>query len=180
MEALGIFQEVHHLFDFFLGFVTTGHVCESDLVVVFVQHARFTLAKAKRPAFTTALHLTHEVHPHTDQQQHRPPADQQSHEKRAFFARSDVKLHTVGNEIADQATVEISGGCANLALIIGDRADFCTALTFLDGGSLDALCANFLKEVRIAHVTRTNTRTSFKLFEYREHHQSNDQPDSDF
>ena len=81
LETLRVLQEVNHLFDFFLGFVTTGHVRKSGVVVVFVHHAGLGLAKAERTAFATALHLAHEIDPNTNEQEHGAPADQQGHEQ---------------------------------------------------------------------------------------------------
>jgi len=142
LEFLWVFQEVDHFFDFFFGLVATGHIGKGHLVVVFIQHARFALAKAECTAFAATLHLAHEVHPHTNQQQHGAPADQQSHQERAFFTGLHIKFHAVGDEVTHQAAVEVGCCCTNLAIVIGDRRNFCAALTFLDGGTLDAFATN--------------------------------------
>ncbi|CAN6484354.1 unnamed protein product [Victoria cruziana] len=71
LELLRVTQEIDQLLHFFLGFVATGDIGEGDGVVGFVEHAGAALAEAERTALATALHLTHEVDPHADQQQHR-------------------------------------------------------------------------------------------------------------
>ena len=143
MKFLWIFQEVHDLFDFFFGLIATRHVSKRHGIVVLVEHACFAFAKAECAAFAAALHLTHEVHPHANQQQHGAPANQQGHQERAFFTGLDIKLHAVGNQVTDQAAIQVGGCRAQFALVIGDGNNFCTASTFLDGGCFDALGTNF-------------------------------------
>ena len=121
LELGRVLQEVDHFLDFFLGLVAARDVGEGDLVVVLVEHARLALAEAEGAALAAALHLAHEVDPHADQQQHRAPADQQRHEERALFARLDVELDVVVDQIADQPAVEVGGGGADLAVVVGDR-----------------------------------------------------------
>ena len=105
MKPSGVFQEVDDFFHFFFGFVATSYVGKSNLIGVFIEHAGFAFAKAKGTAFAAALHLAHEINPHTNQQEHGAPADQQTHEQGTLFARFHIKFHAIGNEVANQATV---------------------------------------------------------------------------
>ncbi len=75
LELGRVLQEVDDLLHLFLGLVASGDVGEGDGVVVLVEHAGLAFAEAERPALAAALHLSHEVDPDADQQQHRPPAD---------------------------------------------------------------------------------------------------------
>ena len=105
MESGRVLQKVDHFFHFFFGFVAAGHIGKGDLIGVFVEHARFAFAEAKGTAFAAALHLAHEINPNTNEQKHRAPAHQQTHEEGTLFAWFDVELHAIGNEVAHQAAV---------------------------------------------------------------------------
>ena len=176
LELLRVLQEVDDFLHLFFRFVTSGNIGESDLVVVLVEHARLALAEAEGAALAAALHLAHEVDPDPDQQQHRPPADQQGHQQRAFLARLDVELDAVVDEVADQAAVEVGGGGADLPVIRGDRDDLGAALAFLDDRVLDALAAHFLQEIGIAHHAGTGGTARVELLENGKQHEGDDQP----
>ncbi len=176
LEFLRVLQEVDDLLDLFLGLVAAGDVGEGDLVVVLVEHARLALAEAEGAALAAALHLAHEVDPDPDQQQHRPPADQQGHQQRTFLARLDVELDVVADEVADQSAVQVGGGGADLPVIGRDGDDFGAALSFLDHGVLDALVAHLLQEVRVAHHAGTGGAARVELLEHRKQHERDHQP----
>ena len=142
-----VLEEVHNLLDLFLGLVTAGHVGEGHCVGGLVQHAGLALAKAEGPTLATALHLTHEVDPHANEQQHGPPADQQGHEHRAFFAGLDVELDVVGDQVTHQAAIQVGRGGADAPVVGGDGRNLGATLAFGDGGSLDPLAADFFQEV---------------------------------
>ena len=152
LEFLRVLQEVHDFLDLFLGLVATGHVGEGHGVVVLVEHARLALAEAEGAALAAALHLAHEVDPHADQQQHRAPADQQGHEQRALFARAHVELDVVVDQVAHQTAVQVGGGGADAAVVLGDGDDLSAALAFLDGGALDLLGLHLVQEFGVADV----------------------------
>jgi len=180
LELLRVLQEVDDFLDFLLGLVAAGDVGEGDLVVVLVEHARLALAEREGAALAAALHLPHEVDPDADEQEHRPPADQQRHQERALLARLNVELDVVGDQVADQAAVEVGGGAADLAVIRGDGDDLGAALAFLDDGLLDPAAAHFLEEVRVAHDAGACRAAGVELLEDGEQNQRNDQPDGDF
>ncbi len=180
LEFLRVLQEIDDFLDFFLRFVATRNVGESDLVVVLVEHARLALAEAEGTALAAPLHLAHEVDPDPDQQQHRAPADQQRHQERAFFARLDVELDVVVDEVADQAAVQVGGRGADLAVIGGDGHDLRAALALLDDRVLDALAADFLEEVGIAHHTGPGGAARVELLENGKQHEGDDQPHGNF
>ncbi len=115
----GVFQEVHHLLDLLLGLIAAGHVGKGDGIVVFVQHPRLGLAEAEGPALAAALHLAHEVHPHADQQQHRPPTDQQAEQEGAFLAGLDVEFDVVVDQVPHQAAIQVGGRGADAPVIGG-------------------------------------------------------------
>lgn len=144
MELLRVFQEIHHFLDLFFGLITASHIGKRHLVVVFIQHPGLALAKAEGPAFTSALHLTHEINPHTDQQQHGPPTDQQGHEQGTFFSWLHVEFNVVVDEVAHQASVEVGGIGANAPIICSDCNDLGSALSFLDGGGFDSFGMNLV------------------------------------
>ena len=143
MELGRVFQKVDDFFDLFFGLVATCHIGKRDGVGGLIKQAGFGLAKAERAAFAAALHLTHEVHPHTNQQQHRAPADQQRHEQRTFFAGFDIKLHIVSDQVANQTAVQISGCGAHFTVVGGGGNNFGAALAFSNGGRFDALATHF-------------------------------------
>ena len=147
LEPLRIFQEVNHLFDFFFGFITTGHISKSGVVVVFVHHARLGLAKTERTAFATALHLAHEINPDTNQKQHGAPADQQCHEQGAFFTGLDIELDAAADQIAHQTTVQISSRCLDASVIVCDGDNFGATRALGNGGALDPVAANLFQKV---------------------------------
>ena len=180
LELGRILQEIDHLLDFLFGLVATSYIGESHLIGIFIKHARLALAKAEGTALATALHLTHEIDPDTDQQEHRAPAHQQRHEQRALFARFDVKLDTIGDQVTDQATIKVGSGGPDFAIIGGDSDDFGTALTFLNDCTLDALASNLLQKIGVTQIAGTGWATGFKLFENGKEHQRNDEPDGNF
>ena len=179
LELLRVFEKVHHFLDFFLGFVAAGHVGKSDLVVVFVQHARLALAKAESAALAAALHLAHEVNPHANKQQHWPPAHENAQQQRAFFAGLVVELHVVIEQIAHQAAIQISGLRVHAAVIVHDGHDVSAAGSFLNRDAFHAPIAHVLQKVRIRHVPHTGC-AAFKLLEYQKECQRHCQPDSHF
>ena len=180
LETLRVFQEVDNFLHLFLGLVASRYVGEGDLVGVLVEHARLAFPEAEGTALTAALHLAHEIDPHADQQQHRTPADKQRHQQRAFFARLDVELHAVGDQIADQTAVQIGCRGADLAVVVGDGDDFGSALPFLDDRALDAFGANLFQKIRIAQIARAGAATGVELLEHSEQHQGYYQPDRNF
>ena len=143
LEFAGVFQEVDDFFDFFFRFVATGHIGKSNGVGAFVKQSGLAFAKTEGAALAATLHLAHEVHPYTNQEQHRPPTHQKGHEQRAFFAGFDIKLYAVGNQVADQSTVQVGGSGFDATLVAGDCNDFGAALAFLDHSALDVLVAHF-------------------------------------
>ena len=64
-----------------------------------------------------------EHHDVEHEQQHRAPADQKGHEQGAFFTRLDVEFDAVGDQVAHQATVQVSGRGLDLAVVVGDGHD---------------------------------------------------------
>ena len=179
LELLRVLEEVHHFLDFFLGFVAACHVGEGDLVVVFVQHARLALAKAEGAALAAALHLAHEIDPHANEQQHRPPAHENAQQQGAFVARLDVEFHVVIDQIAHQPPVQVSGLGVHAAIVAHHGHDVCAAGAFLNGGAFHAAIAHVLKKVGIRHMACAG-RAAFKLLEHRKKHQRHYQPDSHF
>ena len=180
LELGGIFQEVDDFLDFFLGLITPRHIGKGHGVGVFIQQARLAFAKAECSAFAATLHLAHEVHPHADQQQHRPPADQQGHEQRAFFTRLDVELDAIGDQVAHQAPVEVGSRGTEFAVIRGGGDDFRTTRALLDGGDFDAVAAHFFEEVGVTNCGRAAAGTGVKLFEHREKHHGDHEPYGNF
>ena len=125
--------------------------------------------------------MAHEVNPHTNQQQHRPPTDQERHEQGALLTRFDVKLHAVVNKVADQATIEIGCRGSHATLIGGDSHNLSgTALTFLNYRALYVLVANLFQEVGIAKRDRAAGAVRVKLLEDGKKYQADDQPDCNF
>ena len=80
LEAGWIAQELDQFTDFFLGFVATRDVGEGDQIAVLVKQSRLALAEGECAALAAALHLAHEEHPYTDQQQHREPGHEYAHQ----------------------------------------------------------------------------------------------------
>jgi hypothetical protein len=147
LETLRVFEEVDHFFDFFFGFITTGHIRKSGVVVVFVHHAGFGLAKTEGPAFAPTLHLAHEINPNADQKQHGAPADQQGHEQGAFFAGFDVELDATADQITHQTTVQVSGRGFDAAVIVGDGQEFQCHRALGNRGALDPVTANLFQKI---------------------------------
>ena len=83
-------------------------------------------------------------------------------------------------DLTDQTSVEIGGCSAHLALIRRGRDDFGSTLPLLDGGCLDPVAANFLKEIRITQVACPGRSTGVKLFENSKQHHGNHEPDGNF
>ena len=130
MESLWVTQEVNNFANLFFRLVAAGHIGKGHCVVVLVHHARFALTEAKGAAFAAALHLAHEINPNANQEQHRSPADQESHEERALLARLHIKLDVVGQQITNQSAVEVGCSGSDTAIVIGDRNDLSAVGTF--------------------------------------------------
>ena len=139
LETLGVTQEVNDLTHLFFGFITAGNVRKGNVVVVLVHHAGLAFPKAERTAFASALHLTHEINPYTNEQQHGTPTHQQGHEEGALFTRLHIELHAVVDQVTNQAAIQIGRGGSHAPLICGDRVNLCTAAALGNGRGLDAL-----------------------------------------
>jgi hypothetical protein len=81
LELGRISQELDEFANFLLGFVTTGHISKRDGVGRLVKHLGLGLAEGERTAAPATLHLAHEEDPHTDQQDHRKPGNEDVHEE---------------------------------------------------------------------------------------------------
>jgi hypothetical protein len=152
LKFLRVFQEVDEFLDLFLGLVAAGDVGEGDRVVALVEHACAALAEAEGAALAAALHLPHEIDPHADQQQHRAPTDQDAHQDRRLFTRLDVELDAVGDQVTDQAAIEIGGGGADAFVVVGDSQDLGAAVAFLQRDGFDALGAHLFEKVGVADL----------------------------
>ncbi len=75
LEFLRILQELDDLLQLALGLVDARDVVEGHAPLLLGQHPGARLAKPHGAA-AARLHLTHEEHPHADQQQHREPGQQ--------------------------------------------------------------------------------------------------------
>ena len=144
MEFCRVFQKVDDFFDLFLGLIAARDVCKSDRISGLIKHTGLGLAKTESPALATTLHLAHEIHPDTDQQQHGAPTDQQGHKQGAFFARFDVELDVVGNQVTHQTPVEVSGVSADTAVVIGNGHNIRATLAFLDGDGFNVFITYFI------------------------------------
>ena len=175
-----VLEKINDFLDFFLGLVATSHIGKSHRVGRFVEHTGFRFAEAESPALAATLHLPHEVNPHANQQQHRAPADQQRHEQRALFARFDVKLDVVGDQVTDQATIKIGRGRADFPVVVGGGDDFCAALSLGDGRGLDAFAAHLFQKLGISKVVATSAAACIKLLENGKQHHGDNKPDCNF
>ncbi len=122
------------------------------------------------------MHLAHEVDPDADEQEHRPPTDQQGHEEGGFLARANVELDVVGDQVADQAAIQEGGVGAHTPAVGGDCRDFGRTRTFLNDHTADALGTDFVEELRVADVTGALRGTPVKLLEDGEQHHGDHHP----
>ena len=180
LEFLRVFEKINHFLHFFFGLITTRNISKGDLVGAFIHHARLAFAKAEGPAFSAPLHLPHEIDPNPDQEQHGAPAHQQGHEQRAFFAGLDIEFDAIGNQVPDQATVQVGGRGSDFSVVIGNSQNFSAALTFLDHGTLDALAPNLFQKVRVAQVSGTGCAAGIELLEDSKQYQCDHKPDCYF
>jgi len=105
LEFGRIFQKIHQFGNFFLGFVAAGHIRKGDAVIGFVQHPGPGFAEGKGAALAAALHLAHEKHPDTDEQQHGEPANENIHQHGGFFFRLGLNPHPALQQVGDQPEV---------------------------------------------------------------------------
>ena len=178
LKLLRILQEVDQLLDLFLGLVATSDIGKGGRIVGLIEHARLALAETERPALAAALHLTHEVHPDANQQQHRAPTDQQADQQRRLFAGLDVELHAVVAQVTHQAAIQKSRRRPNALVVIGDRQDLGATTTLLQNHRLDALGRHLVQKFGIPDHC-AGRHPAVELLEHREQHECDHKPDSD-
>ena len=94
LELGRVLEEVDDLDDFFLGLFDAGHIGKGHVDLVFAEQPRAALAERHGPAAAAAaLHLAHEVHPDTDQQEHREGIDEQADQDVLTLGRSGLDLY---------------------------------------------------------------------------------------
>src|SRR5690554_4701788 len=106
LELARITQEVHQLFDIFLGFVDTGDITKGGFDLIFTQQARLALTE-RHGAFaaTAALHLAHEEDKRRDNDQNRERGHKQLCPQTLTLRFLTDHLHAVGQEIIHQFVV---------------------------------------------------------------------------
>src|SRR5262249_20063326 len=165
---------------FFLGLVTAGHIGKSDVVVALVEHACARLAKRKRAAASSALHLAHEKDPHADQEQHREPGNKDRGQQRLLLARLDIDLYTAVDEVAHQSAIQHRCDSTDATVILGDRHDLRRHARFGDRHGLDPTRFHLSQEVRVRQVGVAGTLATFELLEYGEKYERDHHPDGGF
>ena len=123
-ELFGIGEELHNFGEFFLGFINAGHVSEGHtLLVVLVEKLGAGTAEAECPAASSALHLTHEVDPHADEEKHGEPGYQHADVPGLVVRGLGLDLNLLLKEVRDHLV--IAGGVGGETLsIAADGADF--------------------------------------------------------
>ncbi len=173
LELGRIAQEFDQLGDFFLGFVTTGHVGEGDGVGRVVEHARARLAERERTATPAALHLAHEEYPHTNEQQHREPRQENLREEGLSLVglgrpHLDAILHQIGHHPDIAARGIHRQGVPVLRLGVNGLA--------FDLHFGNAPGFGLLHEFRVGHRLLSH-RPMIELVEHRHQHDANHHPD---
>ena len=107
MKAAGIAQEFNKLLNVFLGFVDTSDVRKRCRNLIFTQQLCLALAKAHWAATATAttLHLAHEEHKDSENQQNRETGNQQLSPHRLLLRLLTLNHHIVGKEVIHQLRV---------------------------------------------------------------------------
>ena len=171
LELGRITQEVDQFGDFFLGFVATSDVGKGNAVGRFIKQTRLALAEGERPALAAALHLAHEKHPDTDQQQHREPADEDIHQEGLLLFGLGFHLHVVFEQIGNHPQISRR---ERRNLLVIDRCGFQNA-TF-DHHLGDVAASHFAHEFRILH-RGLRCLTAVELVKQRHQDQTDHQPD---
>ena len=98
LETRWITQKLNELADFFLRFITTGDVSQSDFDFILALHLRARLAERHCALRSARLHLAHHVNPEPDEQHPRQNSEQH---RPNGHARSWWRLHDF-NLVVDQ------------------------------------------------------------------------------
>ena len=171
LELGRIAQIVDQLFDLFLRLVTTRHVDEGGLDLIFTHQASLALAERHGTLATAALHLTHEEDPDTDQQQHREPGDEDGRDQRRLFRLLTHHLHVVVEHVVEQLGIrrrDDGGETFTGALdAINDLA--------IHPHFTDLLLGHFFHEAGIVQLA-TGGIAGAEAIEHRHQHDGDDQP----
>ena len=174
LELARVLEEVDQFAHFLLGFFNASHVGKGDLHLVGAEHARLALAKrhGTPPAAPAALHLAHEVDPHTDQQQNREGVEQQLQQQRRFARHGAFELDVVLDQRADHRTV------------VGLRADGGEGAAALQRAGDGLVLNDHVTDVAVLHLIekvgvgqfRLGAAAARKALEHAHQHDENDHP----
>ena len=103
LELLRVLQVLDDLEQLVLRLFDAGDVLEGDLLARAREEPRLALAERER-AVASGLHLAHEEDPQPDDQQDRPPREQ-DREERVLALRLGVDLHLLAVQPLDQVVV---------------------------------------------------------------------------
>ena len=174
LELLRIAQEFDDLFQVRLGFVHARDVIKRHAALPLGQKLCAALAEAHGAA-RARLHLAHEEHPDTDQQQHREPVEQHAHQRRHVLVRGTrLELDALLLKALDQhAVVRRVGG--ELLPTLAERAIDAIAR---DRHLADAATIDRRDEFRVGNlVTATVLRRAIEQIEERREQHEHGHPD---
>ncbi len=144
LKFLRIPQELHDLFEFFLGLVDAGYVLERHPAGTFGQKLGAALSEAHRLA-AARLHLAHDVEPNCNEQQHRKPVDEHAQKRRHAVV---IGLHAYIDVVLLHPRVKagiVGGRVGGERLAVGELAFYLIAL---DRDLLDRALNHLLVEFR--------------------------------
>ena len=100
-----VLEEIDQFGNVLLCLFASCNIGEGHVIGGLVHHARARLSERKSTAPAAPLHLPHEKHPDTDQQQHREPGHEDVHQQRRLFFRLGLDLHAVLEQVGHQPDV---------------------------------------------------------------------------
>ena len=149
LETARFAQILNQLSNFFFCFVATSNVRKSRFDLIFRQHARFALAERHGTFATTALHLTHEEDPDTNQQQHWEPGNEDRSQQARLFRRFTNNLDVFGQQVIKQLRiVNRNVGRVTVTIFLGN-----VNLTSVDLRFTNLVLIDLLQEGRVINLT---------------------------
>ena len=166
-----IAQEVNQLLDLLLSLVTASNIDKGHRILCLIHHPRTRLAEREGTSLASSLHLAHEEHPDTDQEQHGEPTDEDIHQERGLFFRPRLDLDAIFQQVRDQPKIGRRVG----------SDPFTLARRCLQGSPLhhhlgDSPLLDLLNELGVFDRS-VRYLTAIELIENGHQHQADHQPD---
>ena len=114
-KLFGVGEKFHNFRKLVLGFVNTSHVSKGNAGAVLIEQTSARPAKTHGLA-AAALHLAHKENPHSNEQQHGEPGNQQGHVPGLFFRRFGLDFDLFFNKAVYEADVLRSVGLHGFAV----------------------------------------------------------------